>query len=606
MAIVVSLTNVKKKGKKKIIHFWMNVPKELQQFYPKENGKFLTVHTQSLHTSDKLEAAPLADALTAKYKKEHRELRAAMNNEPSKVIPIPKKNTSNAFDLSSVEYKLNQLSDDLIGMEKDRLNALYYEIGNLRHLLRSTYESDLSVERLSKADMRPVLDQTLLGLCQKIAESEDLSDGVLRRKTARFIIPKLRDILQKVENQIPPLIGKFVGAVTESKFVEGQWVDVPVQTNIAPNAPTLAGAEIPLLSEALEKYIKVESPKKNTIKARRSGIKQFIDWVGDGEDKPISEYTADEVVEYRNNCLRKLPDRRKNREKYKGKTLRQAVEISTPEERVCATRINDSLSSIRVVFRFAMTRPEWGVKFNPASGLNEKKSRESATRKGRTSYNDDEIKKLFEILPYNEKKPSWYWSVLICLYNSFRISEICQLYTSDVIKKDGFWCFDINENDAEVTQKSIKTDSTCRIVPIHPKLIEIGFLGYVKQRKDTLGKKDDLIFPNVTYSESDDGYGRTTSRWFNERFKQKFILEKAEKKKDFHSLRHTFGRYARNKVKMDRIVEKILMGHAQDKNDEAHDIYTETEMPFIYDELIKLDYGLKIPENPFMKQKAAK
>ena len=379
---------------------------------------------------------------------------------------------------------------------------------------------------------------------------------------------------------------------------------IPIQNDlmqvevISPQAKTS-----PLLSEALEKYIETESPKKNTIKARRGGIKMFTDWA---EDKPIAEYTADDVLDYRNNCLRKLPDRRKNSEKYKGKKLRQVVEMNSSDPCICTTRINDLLTSIRVVFHFAMTRDDWGVNNNPVSGMNEKKKGQSSRKKGRTSYSDAEVKKLFEILPYNEKKPSWYWSVLICLYNSFRISEICQLYVSDIVKKDGFWCFDINENDAEITKKSIKTDSTCRIVPVHPKLIEAGFLSYVEQRKKVLKKKDGLLFPNVTYYESDDGYGRTTSRWFNERFKKDFILEKGEKKKDFHSLRYTFGRYAKNRARLNKDAEKILMGHASDKEDEVHDIYTEAEIQFLYDELIRLDYGLKIPENPFIKKKATK
>ena len=120
------LTNVQLRGN--VYHFRMNVPADLQEHYRR------TAHTQSLETESSLEAERKADALTAKYKKEHQAVRLAIKN-PSAGIPSPKKPASKAFDLSSIEYQMNQLSGGLDGMENDQLNTLYHRIGGVRHSL---------------------------------------------------------------------------------------------------------------------------------------------------------------------------------------------------------------------------------------------------------------------------------------------------------------------------------------------------------------------------------------------------------------------------------------------------------------------------------------
>jgi hypothetical protein len=48
-----------------------------------------------------------------------------MENESSAVIPKSKTATAKMSYLSSIEYMMNQLSDDLAGFEKDQLNTLY-------------------------------------------------------------------------------------------------------------------------------------------------------------------------------------------------------------------------------------------------------------------------------------------------------------------------------------------------------------------------------------------------------------------------------------------------------------------------------------------------
>ena len=117
--------------------------------------------------------------------------------------------------------------------------------------------------------MRPILDQTLLELCQEMAGADDLADSVLRLRTARLIIPKLRDILGKVEDQIPPLIGKFVGVVTEPKLIDGRWEDVPVASPVNKEKKSKSNKSEPLISAVLEDCLSEKKRGVTTVEDLR-------------------------------------------------------------------------------------------------------------------------------------------------------------------------------------------------------------------------------------------------------------------------------------------------------------------------------------------------
>jgi len=57
-----------------------------------------------------------------------------------------------------------------------------------------------------------------------------------------------------------------------------------------------------------------------------------------------------------------------------------------------------------------------------------------------------------------------------------RTDETSQLLIGDIIKKENVWMFSIDETEG----KSVKTTSSIRKVPVHPTLISLGFIDYVK------------------------------------------------------------------------------------------------------------------------------
>ncbi|KJV32788.1 integrase [Aquitalea magnusonii] len=118
---------------------------------------------------------------------------------------------------------------------------------------------------------------------------------------------------------------------------------------------------------------------------------------------------------------------------------------------------------------------------------------------GQRAFESAELKRLFEgpEMARFARRPAMahkYWLPHLGLFTGARVNELCQLNPQVDITQDaqtGTWYMDItdeSEGDARI-DKSVKTGGSKRKLPLHPKLIELGFLDYVaaaKKRGDTL------------------------------------------------------------------------------------------------------------------------
>ena len=90
----------------------------------------------------------------------------------------------------------------------------------------------------------------------------------------------------------------------------------------------------------------------------------------------------------------------------------------------------------------------------------------------------------------------FYWTFLIGILSGMRTNEIAQLLVEDIIKKDNVWLINVDETK----DKSVKTSSSIRKVPVHQTLVSLGFLDYVKIIKS---KGVERVFPNLPNNEMD-------------------------------------------------------------------------------------------------------
>lgn len=140
-----------------------------------------------------------------------------------------------------------------------------------------------------------------------------------------------------------------------------------------------------------------------------------------------------------------------------------------------------------------------------------------------------------------------YWLLLLALFMGARREEIGQLrvqdvkpvaYIDDDDKRQEVWCIDITDTpDDDALPNQIKNEASNRLVPLHPKLIELGFIEYVTKLPDQAGR----VFPGLKAVGIGKKLTDKIGQWFS-RYKQDCGID--DKAKVFHSFRHTWKTHA--------------------------------------------------------------
>lgn len=195
-------------------------------------------------------------------------------------------------------------------------------------------------------------------------------------------------------------------------------------------------------------------------------------------------------------------------------------------------------------------------------------------------FDNADLKALFESGDYKQKlfkTPSEYWLMILALHTGARMNELCQLTVKDIGEHDGVKTISILDDGP----KRLKTLASRRIVPIHSKLVELGFLEY------TASIKDGRIFPELKESPVRAGdFSRGPSRKFTDYRRRMGVGEEVlspegkwegDNRKVFHSFRATLIDALRKAgVPKDRRTR--LAGHdyedTQDKNYTGGDVLT--------------------------------
>jgi integrase len=126
-----------------------------------------------------------------------------------------------------------------------------------------------------------------------------------------------------------------------------------------------------------------------------------------------------------------------------------------------------------------------------------------------------------------------FWVPLLALFTGCRMGELCQLGVDDVTTEHGVHVIRVRPDPEAGTR--LKTKHSRRIVPVHPELVKIGFLGYVEQMR---AADHDRLFPELRPDA--DGCYSAFQKWFNDR--GRFLDKTGAKtpKTPFHSFRHSF------------------------------------------------------------------
>jgi integrase len=157
-----------------------------------------------------------------------------------------------------------------------------------------------------------------------------------------------------------------------------------------------------------------------------------------------------------------------------------------------------------------------------------------------------------------------YWLPLLGLFTGARLEEIGQLRVSDVQRKEypdqdgkmlsGWFLHITGATDDKGQDNRIKNAASERLIPLHPELERLGFIAYVEKLADQKGR----VFPDLKANV----FGRLTAKW-GEWFGpyMRNVCGITDKRKVFHSFRHTFKDYTR-RARIAEGIQRQLMGHA--------------------------------------------
>jgi integrase len=103
-----------------------------------------------------------------------------------------------------------------------------------------------------------------------------------------------------------------------------------------------------------------------------------------------------------------------------------------------------------------------------------------------------------------------YWVPLISLFSGARLGEIVQLRIADVLEEQSILHFALLDEEED---QRLKNENSRRRIPVHPKLIELGFRDLLWQRRE---RGEVRLFPDLPMGE--DGYYSSPFSKFYGRF----------------------------------------------------------------------------------------
>ena len=358
----------------------------------------------------------------------------------------------------------------------------------------------------------------------------------------------------------PDMNGSLSNSVglTETLMKE-QLPNISTAPNDLPYLPIAGG----LLSSNAKTFFerkRIEGKKIKEIESDKRIVEEFIEIVGDIDFSTITKKEVSHYIDVQT----KLPPNRKKSPKYRDLTIKEVMglklsqkEIQTPQN------INKRITKLSVF-------GNWGVRqglliTNPFSGMKFSVKKQPHTRQPFTA---DELRKIFKpetylkwtihfSHPYRKDRVSnhlpYYWIFLLGIFSGMRTNEMCQILLSQVKKEKGIWFIFIEDSE----ETKVKTENAIRKVPVHPQLIDLGFVDYVTAQKKS--KRGRLFWE---LSEDRDGFASHVSRHYNQRFLPAVGVWK-KYTKVLYCTRHTFINKLYSEM-VDENVIKVLVGHEKE------------------------------------------
>lgn len=307
---------------------------------------------------------------------------------------------------------------------------------------------------------------------------------------------------------------------------------VPTPQLVAPSTAAASGT----LKEAFEGWKKERDRPESTLHEYGRAIDMFVQLHG---NLPILEIKRSHARTFRE-ALQLVPKSRKG----------ALLKASLPElseygraqpsvQKVSPGTVNKQLGALQAIAEWGRHNglvPEdtpWNDPFEEMRLEEEQSQREPFdARDLQTIFNAPLFTE--HMLPVGAKGEAGIWLPLLALFAGARQAEYVGLRVSD-IREDGetrvplMWF----TRDTKAGRR-LKTKSSERVVPVHPQIIEIGFLNYVAERRKE--GEQAWLFPTVAPDQK--GALRAWAKWWGRHLRTHVGVK--DTNKVFHSFRHGF------------------------------------------------------------------
>lgn len=297
------------------------------------------------------------------------------------------------------------------------------------------------------------------------------------------------------------------------------------------------------LSGAIQLFVSDKGPRW-TVKTRLEFTAMFDVLLALVGDRELCGLTRADGLACRDK-LKCLPTNFRKKKQYRDLSIDQILTLEV-DDTLSVKTLNKYLVLVSSLFKWCVKNGMMDT--NIAEGLSLPVI--TAAHEERKAYSLDDIKRMVLNLPRNSEGPEKYWIPMIAMYSGLRLDECCQLHMADIRLVDGILCFDVND----VGDRKVKTQGSKRLVPVHPKLLEIGFDGYLKGRASAGALR---LWENLEPNKY--GYwGKGFGKWYG-KFNRKYVTE--DPLKVFHSFRHLVADTLKQACVAEGVIAEIL-GHA--------------------------------------------
>lgn len=410
--------------------------------------------------------------------------------------------------------------------------------------------------------------------------------------------PPLRRLLQDIQE----LLKRFLDELPEPTPVPNPPTQWPGGQGPAPRA---SGAGPLRFGALVERYVQFQhschtwtNPDTQTqTLGRLEALTELV-----GPDFPVVELTRLEIVRVRDQ-LRLYPQGRHRNPHLKHLPLFEILQAGAyaPIKPVTAKRY---FSNLRQVLAFALDQGL--IASDPSVDVAMKIS---TPPKAKRQYSTAQLRALLQgpALTGTETPP-WrlddykFWLPLLGLYTGARLNELCQLRLEDIREAAGIHYLSLNTDHPG---KRLKNTSSHREVPLHPTLLQVGFLALVAKRQaESANDPSALLFQglNIIKTKLPGAYA---SKWFlgdghlNRGYLHLCGLGKLGL--TFHGLRHTFVGQFRTQ-RLDMAICKALVGHSDESTTGRYGHGYPLEA--MAAELARLDYQIELGELHYARYQA--